>query len=312
MPELLQRELVVVAGKGGVGRTTITAGLGLLAARAQRPTAMVELNGVGGLSRLFDLGASTYDGLSVRPGLDAFNISAQEATEEYLLRHLRFRTLYDMVFGNRFIAPFMDAVLGLSDLVALGKVMDLGWEVDEDGNPQYELLLLDSPATGHGLTMLRSPRAMMDIARKGPLFNNAKLVDDLLSDPERAALVLVTLPEEMPVNETIELAQAVADSGEIHLAAVVINGVPPTPFEPRVGDVYRQFLGGAGARIGGEAGRALREVERMIARRRTAQAAIDHLHATLDVPMVEVPMLPTREMGLAQLREIAAHLEALP
>jgi anion-transporting ArsA/GET3 family ATPase len=312
MLDLLQRELVVIAGKGGVGRTTITAGLGLLAARAQRPTAMIELNGMGGLSRLFDLGASTYGGLNVRPGLDAFNISAQEATEEYLLRHLRFRSLYDLVFGNRFIAPFMDAVLGLSDLVALGKVMDLGWEVDEDGNPQYELLLLDSPATGHGLTMLRSPRAMMDMARKGPLFNNAKLVDELLSDPARAALVLVTLPEEMPVNETLELAQALTDSGEIHLAAVVINGVPLTPFDPQEGEVYRRFLDGDGARIGGEAGRALREVERMIARRRTAQTAIDHLRASLDVPMVEVPMLPTKEMGLAQLREIAAHLETLP
>ena len=312
MTTLLQRELIVVAGKGGVGRTTITAAIGLLGAQAGRSTAMVEMNGVGSLGRLFDGDLSDYDGCEVRPGLHAFNISARQAMEEYLLRHVRIRALYELVFRNRYIAPFMDAVLGLSDLIALGKVMDLGWEVDRDGHPLYQLLLLDSPATGHGLTMLRAPRAMMDAARKGPLFNNAKLIDELLSDPERAALILVTLPEEMPVNETLELAEALAHSGEINLAAVVVNGVPEPPFSPKMEAGYRAFVDGPGARIGGEVGRALREVERMCARRKRAEEEIERLRRALDVPLVEVPMLPTRELGLESVGRIAQALEALP
>jgi len=312
MSSLVQRELIVIAGKGGVGRTTITAAIGLLGARAERCTAMVEMNGVGTLGRLFDRDPSDYDGCEVRPGLHAFNISAQQAMEEYLLRHVRIRALYELVFRNRFIAPFMDAVLGLSDLIALGKVMDLGWEVDRDGHPLYQLLVLDSPATGHGLTMLRSPRAMMDAARKGPLFNNAKLIDELLSDPQRTALILVTLPEEMPINETLELAEALAVSGEIQLAAVVVNGVPEEPFSAETESRYRAFVDGPGARIGGEVGRALREVERMCARRRRAEQEIERLRRSLDVPLVEVPMLPTRELGSEDVERIADCLEALP
>ena len=312
MTSLLTRELIVVAGKGGVGRTTITAAIGLLGAQAGHSTAMVEMNGVGTLGRLFDRDPSDYDGCEVRPGLHAFNISARQAMEEYLLRHVRIRALYELVFRNRFIAPFMDAVLGLSDLIALGKVMDLGWEVDLDGHPLYQLLLLDSPATGHGLTMLRAPRAMMDAARKGPLFNNAKLIDELLSDPERAALILVTLPEEMPVNETLELAEALAQSGEIHLAAVVVNGVPEAPFTQEMEGDYRAFVDGPGARIGGEVGRALREVERMCSRRRRAEEEIERLRRSLAVPLIEVPMLPTRELGFDGVERIAAALETLP
>jgi len=309
---LLQRELIVVAGKGGVGRTTISAAIGLLGARADRSTAMVEMNGVGTLGRLFGRDPSDYDGCEVQPGLHAFNISARQAMEEYLLRHVRIRALYELVFRNRFIAPFMDAVLGLSDLIALGKVMDLGWEVDRDGHPLYQLLVLDSPATGHGMTMLRAPRAMMDAARKGPLFNNAKLIDELLSDPERAGLVLVTLPEEMPVNETLEMAEALAASGEIHLAAVVVNGVPEEPLSAAMEEDYHAFVDGPGARIGGEAGRALREVERMCARRRRAEAEIERLRSAIDVPLLEVPMLPTRELGPDGVERIAEALEALP
>jgi len=312
MKDLLDRELLVVAGKGGVGRTTITAAIGLLGARAGRATAMVEMNGVGTLGRLLGEGPSDYRGAEVQPGLHAFNISASQAMEEYLLRHVRIRALYQLVFRNRFIEPFMNAMLGLSDLIALGKVMDLGWEVDDDGHPLYKLLLLDSPATGHGLTMLRAPRAMMDAARKGPLFNNAKLIDDLLSDPTRAALILTTLPEEMPVNETIDLARQVERAGEMHLAAVVINGVPEEPFAPGEEEAFRAFVEGPGSRSGGEVGRALREAERMVVRRRRAQQEIDRLRAALDVPMVEVPMLPTRELGLKEIEVIAGHLEALP
>jgi anion-transporting ArsA/GET3 family ATPase len=312
MTPLFDRELLVIAGKGGVGRSTVTAGLGLLAARDGIATAMVEMNGVGSLPRLFGEHEPAYDGIRVREDLVAFNISSSEAMEEYLLRHIRFRALYELVFGNRFIAPFMNAVLGLSDLIALGKVMDLGWEVDRDGHRRHDLLLLDAPATGHGLTMLRAPRAMMEMARKGPLFQNAALVDELLSDPERAGMVLTTLPEEIPVNETLEMAETLARTGEVHVCAVVVNGVPSEPFPDGGEEAYRTFVAGPGSRAGGEMGRALREVERLLARRRTAQREIDRLRAALDVPMVEIPMLPQRELGPDSLAEVARSLEALP
>ncbi len=312
MTELLQRELLIVAGKGGVGKTAVTAALGLLAVERGRRAAMVEMSGAASLGRYFDLEEVGYGGREVRPGLHAFSISAPEAVREYLMRHIRFERLYDLVFGNRFIAPFMSGVLGLSDLISLGKVMDLGWEVDDEGERRYDLLLLDAPATGHGLTMLRSARAMMDAARQGPLYNNARLVDELLSDPERAALVLVTLPEEMPVNETIQMARQVADEGLVRLAAVVVNGVPLLPLDPPEREAFSRFVDGPGARAGGQVGRALREVERLQAARRRAQREIDRLRAAVEVPMVEIPLLPTRNLAGEPLAELARFLEELP
>jgi len=167
---------------------------------------------------------------------------------------------------------------------------------------------VDAPATGHGLTMLRSPRAMMDVARGGPLYQNAKLVDDLLSDGERAALVLVTLPEELPVNETLEMAQAVRDGGWIRLAAVVVNGVPLAPFDPPLEEAYRAFLDDPRSRLTGEAGLALREAERLVIRRRRAEAQIARLRRELDVPLVEVPLLPASALGPDALGEVVALL----
>ncbi len=312
MSELLQRELLVVAGKGGVGKSTITAALGLLAQRSGHSTALVELAGTSSLDAAFPGGEIGYEGRTIVPGLRAYSISASQSVEEYLLRHIRIRALYDMVFGNRFIAPFMNAVLGLSDLISLGKVMDLGWEVDEDGERRYDLLVVDSPATGHGLTMLRAPRAMMEIARKGPLFQNAQLVHDLLADPQRAALILVTLPEEMPVNETIEMAEAVQRSKLIHLAAVVVNGVPETPFQPDEERAFKALVEGREGRVGGEAGRALREANRMLWRRGLAQRHIDRLRREIPVPLVEVPRMASRRIQGETLDTLVGHLEALP
>ena len=312
MTDLLQRELLMVAGKGGVGKTTVTAALGLLGQRAGRSTALVEMAGTSSLAGMFPGTEIGYEGTTVGPGLRAFSISAKQSVEEYLLRHIRIRALYDLVFGNRFIAPFMNAVLGLSDLISLGKVMDLGWEVDDEGKRRYQLLVVDSPATGHGLTMLRAPQAMMDIARKGPLFQNAQLVRDLLADPERSALILVTLPEEMPVNETIQMAEAVESSKLIRLAAVVVNGVPQTPFPPDEERAFRALVEGRDARVGGEAGRALREANRMLWRRGLAQRHIDRLRRSIPVPLVEVPRMPSRAIHGETLEALARHLEALP
>ena len=312
MKDLLERELIVVAGKGGVGKTTIAGAIGALSAGGGRSTAVVEMTGSGSLAGLLADGKPSYDGREVRPGLHIYSISASKAVEEYILRHIRFRKLYDLVFGNRFIAPFMNAVLGLNDLISLGKVMDLGWEVDRDGKRRFDLLVLDSPATGHGLTMLHSPRAMMELARKGPLHNNAQLVDELLSDPARAALILVTLPEETPVNETIEMAARLVEHGGIQVSAVVINGVPISPLSAAEEDAYRHFVSTTDSRAGGEVGRALREVGRMIARRDRAQGQIDRLRRSLDVPTIEVPMLHSRTLGEEQLATVVRCLEELP
>ena len=174
-PSLFGRRVIVVLGKGGVGRSVVSASLALLAASQGLRPCIVEMNGAETMGSLFGGGPVGYAGRELRSGIWAQSITPTLAVEEYLVRTLRVRRIYDLVFKNRYVEPFMNGVMGLSDLISVGKVMDLEW-LREDGSLgpnslgsyRFAPVIVDGPATGHALTMLRSPQAMMDVTRAGP------------------------------------------------------------------------------------------------------------------------------------------------
>jgi len=314
--ELLDRRVVIVVGKGGVGKSVVAASFGLMAADSGRRAVIAEMGGAETMSALFDQQPVGYEGGVLAPGLDGLSITADKAVEEYLVRMLRFRLLYEVVFRNRFIQPFMNGVMGLSDLISIGKVMDLEW-LRRDGSlgptatgpHRWDTVVVDAPATGHGLSLMRAPQSVMDITRMGPMFNNSSMIRDLLADRSRTAVVLVTLAEEMPTSETIELAGALRQHVDVEIAGLVVNGVPPDPLadpEVRAGwDEVRVW----GLRQGGQAEVAVRETERTIRDRRRAEGYIDRLRDELGLPLAEVPMLRRRDIDADTLRAIGAHLE---
>ena len=316
MRELLDKRLVIVVGKGGVGKSVISGSFGLLAADQGRRTVIAEMGGAETMSALFDREPVGYAGGLLAPRLEAMSITSDQAVEEYLVRMLRFRLLYEVVFRNRFIEPFMNGVMGLSDLISIGKVMDLEW-LREDGSlgptaagdHRWDLVIVDAPATGHGLSLLRAPRSVMDITRMGPMFHNSEMIRDLLADRSRTAVVLVTLAEEMPVSETIELARDLERHVDIEIAGLVVNGVMPDPLvDPEVRQGWPEVRAW-GLEHGGQAEVAVRETERAIRDRSRAEGYIDRLRDELGLPMAEVPMLARRDLDAATLRELGAHLE---
>lgn len=314
-PDLLERRVVIVLGKGGVGKSVVSAALGLKAARAGKRVVIAELNGAESMATLFDRTAVGYTGGKLTENLSAISITPGQAVEEYLLRMLRFRLLYEVVFRNRYIEPFMNGVMGLSDLISIGKVMDLEWaRVDgsrgpePQGPPAYDMVIVDAPSTGHGLSLLGAPQAMMDVTRVGPLYNNARMIRELLADRDRASVLLVTLPEEMPINETIELHDKLREKVDIDIAGVVVNGVLSELFsgstEAACWDELRELAPSCGER----GRRAIADAERSLRDRARAEQHIARLRSNLDLPVAEVPLLARRDLDPEALQQVGSYL----
>jgi anion-transporting ArsA/GET3 family ATPase len=229
---IARRRFVFVTGKGGVGKTTVCAALALkLAAQGKRVlVAMCHAK-----ERLSDMLGTAPIGDRVRevsPRVWAVNMDPEVALEEYGMMALKSRTLYTLLFDIKYVRTFFRAVPGIHEWSMLGKAW---WHTTEErapGEPLYDVVLLDAPATGHGLDMLRVPKVIVEIVPPGLLRRDAEAAWKLFQDPARCGALLVALPEEMPTTETIELAASLRDELKIPVGGVVINAVLPTLFPP--------------------------------------------------------------------------------
>ncbi len=299
---LLARRVLVVTGKGGVGKTSVSLALGVLAARRGMRTLVCETSGADNVCGRFGLTSGGYAVTQLAPDLYSMSIRPEAAIEEYLLRMLRFRKLYEMVFRNRVMAPFIDAVPGLHDLVQLGKVFDLERERPAGlvgRRRAWDLLVIDAPATGHGISMLTAPRGMMRLTRAGPFHDNARDVAALIEDPARTAIVLVSLPEELPVSETTELYGRLGNF-QAQVACVVLNAVEAGRLPPTYPSLRPALA--AGANPAGMDALALADA---LLRRVNAQ---DHARASLarlGPPVLDLPDVDAPVLGPTQLDRLA-------
>jgi arsenite-transporting ATPase len=224
---LLDHRFVVVLGKGGVGRTTISAAIGQAAALRGKRACVCEFGEHAALPQKFGLTGRSFAFRRGAPNVDVWSLTAPECLEEFAARKLRLPPFARQVVRNRFVSTFVEAVPGLHDLLLLGKIENLISE-PLPGDPHYDVIVLDAPATGHGLTLLQAARTLSEITRSGPFHELSATIDTFLSDPVRTACVLVTLPEELPVNETLELADALMADG-FRPQLLVANQVEPRP-----------------------------------------------------------------------------------
>jgi anion-transporting ArsA/GET3 family ATPase len=211
--------VVIVAGKGGVGKTTVTAALATVAARAGASVLIVEVEGKSGLTTAFGCPPLEYAEREVRPGVRARTLTPDQALLEYL-EERGLRRVSKQLVRSGALDVVATAVPGMQDILVLGKVKQLERANDAD------LVIIDAPAAGHAVTFLLSPRGLLDAVRVGPVRKQAEDVIELLGDPARCQVVLVTLPEETPVNELVDTAFALEDRVGIKLGPVVVNAVP--------------------------------------------------------------------------------------
>ncbi len=301
-PALLDHRLLVVTGKGGVGKSTISAALALLASRRGKRVLVCEVNAQERIAPLLGAPAAGSEAREAVPGIFTVDVTPRDAMREYGIMVLKFRSIYDAVFENRLVRYFLRAIPSLAELVVLGKILH-EVRLEERGRPRWDLVVLDAPATGHAVQLLRVPATLLDTVPPGPLRRDAQWMQDLLVDPLVTSLSIVTLPEEMPVNEAIELDAAVRDVLGIPRGALIVNAMPEVRFaaeeRARLGELERDPppLGPAAQAAALQSLRA-EQASRYLARARAA----------LDLPALLVPLLARERWDLAAVDEVAASL----
>jgi anion-transporting ArsA/GET3 family ATPase len=285
---LLRRRLIFVTGKGGVGKTTVALALGLAAARAGLRTIVADLQGEGDPQER-----------EIAPGLFRVSVDPQSAMEEYLL--LKVNGAAGLALRqSKLFSSFAMATPGMRELLCMGKL----WELAQlerrtaDAAP-YGLVIVDAPASGHGAAILRTPRMFAELARVGPIANQAQAIAGTIADPAFTSVVAVSTPEEMPVNETFELRDALAAAPDPHaLEVVVLNRRHTDRFTEIEVAALKHHGGDPGVRVAlAEHARATRELEQ---ERRLRDAFGERL---LVLPDLFVPRLE-----LAQLELLAQEL----
>ena len=225
---ILNRRLLIISGKGGVGKTTISAALGVMAARHDLRVLVAEVEGKTALSSLLGNGPLTSEPRELRPGLFAMNISPEDALREYFEVQFHAKRVTRPLVASQLVYYVTHAAPGLRDILMLGKI----WYMVARKS-QFDLAVLDTPAAGHAVSMLRSPQGFLEAVPVGTLAGHARRVLDWLRDPDQVAVHLASLAEETPVNETLETADLLARRVQMPVECVYLNGLyPPVADDP--------------------------------------------------------------------------------
>jgi anion-transporting ArsA/GET3 family ATPase len=308
---LLDRKLLFVTGKGGVGKTTVAAALALLAAERGKRTLVCEVDAKGNLADFYETGPTGFEEREIHPNLWAMSMDTEASLKQYLSLQLKLPLVSRIGPLARMFDFVATAAPGVKEIVTVGK---LDWEVKEG---HYDLVVVDAAPTGHIVGQLAAPQSINQLVQVGLVRQQTGWMLEILGDPSMTGLIIVATPEEMPVNETIDLTHRIKAETNVDLAAIVVNRVLPELFgrgeeevfdrldQPDAIEILNDVLGGPvqplfdGARMA-------------VTLRRTRTEHLERLRANVPpaVPMLYVPYLFVRSHGLRSTRMVAEALSA--
>jgi anion-transporting ArsA/GET3 family ATPase len=307
LSSLFDKRLVFVTGKGGVGKTTVAAALGLAAARSGKRTIICEVARQERVSRAFHREGVGPRETELADDLYAISIDPQQSLEEYLEDQLGSKRLAHLMFRNRIFDYFAAATPGARELATIGKIWELAQlQRRRRENATYDLVIVDAPASGHGLGLMGTPKTFRDAVGVGPIHRQAGVINDFVTDPQTTSVVAVALPEEMPVNETVELEGRLNDELGIPIDQVVVNALLPERFN---GEECEKIAAANGSHPVPAVRTALHAAQTEYAQARSQRSQLRRLKREADAPVATLPFLFEADLDLDSFERLSVELE---
>ena len=311
-------KILIVSGKGGVGKTSVAAALALVAARAGRRVCIAEVDRKGTLPRLFGGGRLDYEPKELSPGVWGMNIIPEDALAEYLDVQYHMKRISKAFTSTHFVDYITTAAPGLKDILILGKV----WYLEQDRGQVFDTIVVDAPAAGHMLTFLSAPAGLSDAVRVGPIRRQAEWLAEMLRDPGRSRVHLVSLAEEMPVSETLETSTALEGRLGINSGAIFANGVYTELLDDAQRETFEKVMADGSAEelraAAADVGLTLEDedVDALVAysafldsRREIQRKHLRTLERGVEQPVIRLPFLFSAGLALPDIETLADVIE---
>ncbi|MCL4448955.1 MAG: ArsA family ATPase [Actinobacteria bacterium] len=309
MSDLLERKLVFITGKGGVGKTTVSAALALLAAQKGKKVLVCEVDAKGDLASFFEVDELVFKERQVSAGLWAMSMDTEASLREYLKLFLKIPLvgrIGPLAKAFDFVAT---AAPGVKEILIVGKFC---WEVKENS---YDMVIVDAAATGHIVGQLAAPQAINNLVKVGLIRSQTDWMLDILSDPSKTGLCIVATPEEMPIAETLELVNAMGEQTTVDLIAVIVNKVLPELFTKREEDIFESLCVAKAIKalnelLDGDVTSVLEGASLAVKMRRSRTSHLKRLRQELpeQYPIYYLPYMFRRTEGLRATHQIVTAL----
>ncbi len=306
LKRLFSRRLIFVMGKGGVGKTTISVALAYAAQRMNKKILLVEIGDADSIGKLYLERPLPDFPRQLMQNIWGVRVEPRAELEAYVRAHVTPGFIAGKIIRSRLFDYLFEATPGLKEVMSLGRLWR--WEKDEN-NPSgssFDLIIVDAPATGHGISLLRLPDLLIKMIRVGPVANQIRVLQRLLKNHQKTGLVLVALPEELPVNEAMEFYSEAEETLDMPVAATFINCVYPAAFSPN--EIQQiEFLESSHLKqFSSVEKRILASAGKIILHRRNQQKHIDEICAKAKNHVQEVPFCFTNDLSVDEIQKLSS------